>query len=128
MTGDRGQALVLTVLALGIAAATVVGLQAAQDRILQDAHERRAGEAAVEAAGAAVADALLGSTGSLREFAADPLVAERARAAADRLSALNGGVFVHDLEIRPGARDIDIGLAMGAHRQRVSIEAPCCHP
>ena len=126
MTDDRGQALVLAVLALGIAAAAIVGLRAAQDRILLDAHERRAGEAAVEAAGAAVADALLGFTGSLDAFVADPLVAERARAAADELSAMNGGGPVHDLTISPGTRDLDVGLSMGAHRQRVSIEMPCC--
>jgi hypothetical protein len=128
VSGERGQALVLAVLALGLAAMAIVGLQAAQDRILRDAHERRAGEAAVEAAGAAVADELIHFTGSLDVFAADPLVAERARAVADELSAANGGSPVRDLTITPGARDVDIGLSMGAHRQRASIEATCCRP
>ena len=128
MTGDRGQALVIAVLALGLAAATIVGLQAAQDRILKDAHERRAGEAAVEAAGAALADAQIGFTGSLDDFAADPLVAERARAAADQLSALNDGAAVRDLTIAAGDREIEVGLAIGAHRQRAAVETTCCRP
>ena len=128
MTGDRGQALVLAVLVLGLAAATIVGLQAAQDRILRDAHERRAGEAAVEAAGAAIADAQIGFAGSLDAFAADPLVAERARAAADQLSALNGGAAVRDLTITANAREIEVGLSIGNHRQRAAVETTCCRP
>lgn len=128
MTGDRGQALVIAVLALGLAAATIVGLQAAQDRILKDAHERRAGEAAVEAAGAALADAQIGFTGSLDDFAADPLVAERARAAADELSTLNDGAAVRDLVITAGEREIEVGLSIGAHRQRAAVETTCCRP
>lgn len=128
MNGDRGQALVLAVLALGLAAATIVGLQAAQERIFHDAHERRAGEAAVEAAGAALADAQIGFTGSLTDFAADPLVAERARAAADQLSALNDGAAVRDLSITADAREIEVGLSVGVHRQRAAIETTCCRP
>jgi len=128
VSDDRGQALVLAVLALGLAAATIVGLQAAQDRIIRDAHERRAGEAAVEAAGAALADAQIGFKGSLDDFAADPLVAERARAAADQLSALNGGAAVRDLTISADAREIEVGLSTGAHRQRAAVETTCCRP
>ncbi|HEY8758194.1 MAG TPA: hypothetical protein VIN74_06830 [Candidatus Limnocylindria bacterium] len=128
MNGDRGQALVLAVLALGLAAATIVGLQAAQERIFHDAHERRAGEAAVEAAGAALADAQIGFTGSLTDFAADPLVAERARAAADQLSALNDGAAVRDLSITADAREIEVGLSVGVHRQRAAVETTCCRP
>ena len=128
MNDDRGQALVLAVLALGLAAATIVGLQAAQDRIFRDAHERRAGEAAVEAAGAALADAQIGFRGSLDDFAADPLVAERARAAADQLSALNDGAAVRELTITADTRDIEVGLSIGAHRQRAAVETTCCRP
>ncbi len=126
MTGDRGQALVLAVLALALAATTIVGLQAAQDRILLDARERRAGEAAVEAAGTALADALLGSTGSLEELVADPLVIERAEAAANSLSAANGGLPVHDLTIGVGTQTLDVSLRMGAHLHRASIGTACC--
>jgi hypothetical protein len=128
VSGDRGQALILAVLALGLAAATIVGLQAAQDRIFRDANERRAGEAAVEAAGAALADAQIGFTRSLDAFAADPLVAERARAAADQLSELNDGAAVRDLSITADAREIEVGLSVGAHRQRAAVETTCCRP
>ena len=126
MIGERGQALVLAVLALALAATTIVGLEAAQDRILADAQERRAGEAAVEAAGAALADALLASTGPLDEFVADPLVIERTLAAADGLSAANGGAPVRDLTVSLGPRALDVALMVGAHRQRASIGTACC--
>ena len=127
VSGERGQALVLAVLALGLAAATIVGLQAAQDRILEDVHDRRAGEAAVEAAGAALADALVERAGSVGDaFAADPLVVERSRAAADRLSAANGGGPVRDLTITVGTRTLEVRLTVGAHRQRAAVGTTCC--
>ena len=147
MSDDRGQALVLAVLALGIAAATIIGLRAAQDRILTDARERRAGEAAVEAAGAALADAELTFRASLRDeagrprsmpsraeldrFIADPIVVERIRAAADELAAANGSGTVTDLAIRvtgAGTGTIEIALALGSHLQRASIDSRCCRP
>jgi hypothetical protein len=142
MSGDRGQALVLAVLALALAAATIVGLRTAQDRILADVHERRAGEAAVEAAGATFADALVELTARLRDergsaratpsrseleaLVADPLVVERSRAVADDLSAANGGAPVRDLTIGVGTHSLDIALWVGAHRQRASIGTTCC--
>jgi hypothetical protein len=126
VTCERGQALVFAVLALALAASTIVGLEAAQDRILAEAHERRAGEAAVEAAGSALADTVLGSRVPLDTLVADPLVIERVHAAADRLSAANGGAPVRDLTIAIAPRALDIGLTVGGHRQRVSIGTACC--
>ena len=141
MNGDRGQALALAVLALALAAVTIVGLHAAQDRILADARDRRAGEAAVEAAGATIADALVDLAASLRDrgnarvsptraeldaLLADPLLVERSRRSANDLSAANGGEDVRDLEISLGDRTIEIALSAGAHRQRASIETACC--
>lgn len=144
MSGERGQALVLAVLALALAALTIVGLREAQDRILADARERRAGEAAVEAAGAALADAQLDFVASLRDelgsvrrlptlaeldaFVADPLVVERSRAAAAELSAADGGGPVRGLEIAAGSRTIELALSVGGHRQRASIVTACCRP
>ena len=144
MRRDDGQALVLAVLALGIAAATIVGLRGAQDRILSDARERRAGEAAVEAAGAALADAQLGFLASLHEetsgarrlpsraeldaFVADGLVVARVRAAADALAIANAGGAITDLSISVASRAIEIVLALGGHRQRASIDSRCCRP
>ncbi len=142
MSGDRGQALVLAVLALALAAVTIVGLREAQDRILADARERRAGEAAIEAAGEALADAQVDFIASLRDelgtrrsvpsltelaqLVADPLVVERSRAAAAELSAANGGGPIRDLEITAGPRSLDLALTVGAHRQRAAIGTTCC--
>ena len=144
MSGDRGQALVLAVLALALAALTIVGLREAQDRILSDARDRRAGEAAVEAAGATLADAQLDFLASVRDelgsarrlptraeldaFVADPLIVERSRAAAADLSAANGGGPVSGLEITAGARTIELAISVGGHRQRASIVTACCRP
>jgi hypothetical protein len=130
---DRGQALVLAVLALALAATTIVGLRSAQDRILADVRERRAGEAAVEAAGATIADRLVELTArstpsrsDLDALAVDPLLVERSRSVADELSAANGGASVRDLVIGVGTRSLDIALWVGAHRQRASIGTTCC--
>lgn len=144
LTGERGQALVLVVLVLGLAAITIVGLREAQDRILSDARDRRAGEAAIEAAGAALADAQLDFLASLQDelgtarraptraeldaFVADPLIVERSRAAAAELSAANGGGPVRGLEIIAGPRIIELDLVVGGHRQRASIVTACCRP
>jgi hypothetical protein len=135
---------VVAVLALGIAAATIVGLQAAQDRILSDALERRAGEAAVEAAGAALADAELAFRMSLRDetgggrtmpsraelegFVSDPLIADRLRNAANTLAAANGSGTVQDVSVRIATGSIEIALVLGSHRQRASIDSRCCRP
>jgi uncharacterized membrane protein YdfJ with MMPL/SSD domain len=135
VTDDHGQALALAVLALAIAAVTIVGLRGAQERILADAHERRAGEAAIEAAGAALADAQLSLTGQsdraptqteLEALASDPLVRERALAAANALSLANDGPPARDLSIDVGARTFELALAVGSHRQRAAIETRCC--
>ena len=128
MTDDRGQALVLAVLALAFAATTIVGLSAAQDRVLADTHERRAGEAAVEAAGASLADALVGSDRAIEAVARDPLVVERARAAADRLAVANGGAPARDLSVDAVGGGLEVTLTVGRHLHRASIGATCCRP
>ena len=121
MTGDRGQALVLAVLALALAAATIVGLQAAQDRILADALVELI-VALRDARGTRAAP----SGSEIEALVADPLIAERSRAAAEELSVANGGGPVRDLTISAGTRAVDIALSVGAHRQRASIGLTCC--
>lgn len=144
MSDERGQALVLAVLALALAAVTIVGLRAAQDRVLADAHQRRAGEAAIEAAGATLADAQVAFIAGLRDevggrrvaptraeldqLISDPLVVERARGAAEELSARNDGPAVAELRIAVAGRDLEITMTAGAHRQRVAIGTRCCRP
>ena len=142
MSDDRGQALVLAVLAVAIAAATIVGLLAAEDRILGDARDQRAGEAAIEAAGAALADAQVDLIASRRDggagaraapshseleaLVADPLIVDRSRRAAESLSAANGGPPAKGLAITVGAGTLDLALSVGTHRVRASIETTCC--
>ena len=87
---DRGQAILAVVLALGIAATAIVGLRAAQERIVLGAHAQRAGEAAVEAAAQSVADAYAARPAAARELVVDPHVLETARVAAEELARENG--------------------------------------
>ncbi|HEY8656473.1 MAG TPA: hypothetical protein VIN34_07050 [Candidatus Limnocylindria bacterium] len=140
---DGGQALLIAVLGIGIAAAAIVGLRDAQERILSDAHARRAAEAAAEAAGAALADAqvalILGlrdASGRPRSLArrteitalvADPAVAEAALGAAREIAAENRAGAPTDLSIRDAGPAIEVILTVDRHRQRVAIGAACCH-
>jgi hypothetical protein len=144
VTDDRGQALAVAVLALAVAAVTVTGLRAAQDRIVADALRRRAAEAAVEAAGASVADdlaallaelrdaggraRLLPSRAELEALVSDPLVHERAAAAAERLAAANGAAAATDLAIALGEREIVVALDLAGRPARAALEVRCCRP
>ncbi len=56
MFRERGQALVVLVALLGLAALVVISLGAADDRVVHRFRAQRAAEAAAEAAGAVVAD------------------------------------------------------------------------
>ncbi|HUQ17610.1 MAG TPA: hypothetical protein VM070_07475 [Candidatus Saccharimonadales bacterium] len=142
--GDDGQALVIAVLGIGIAAVTIVGLRDAQDRILAEAHARRAGEAAVEAAGAALADAQAalitrvraqrGRAASLvrreelAQLISDPAVIEAALAAARELAAENRAGAPTDLLIRDVGADLEVLLTVDRRRHRAAIGAACCRP
>ncbi len=146
LTDDRGQALIVAVLALGIAAVAIVGLRDAQDRILADVRELRAGEAAVEAAAAQVSDDVFALGGSLEDedgearrrvragptrqelerLLADPLLADRARSAADAIAAANGAVGSGDIEIRVAGNDVEVRLTVGRHRQAAALDDICC--
>ena len=141
---DGGQALVIAVLGIGIAAATIVGLREAQERILSAAHARRAGEAAVEAAGAALADAqvafvrslqdagggprVLARRGEIAALVSDPAVAEAALGAARELAAENDAGAPTDLSIRDAGVALEVTLTVDRQRHRVAIGAACCHP
>ena len=71
MKGERGQALVIAAVLIGIGALAIVGLRVVQDRVLANALAQDAGEAAVEAAAAAVADAYVARLGAVRARAFD---------------------------------------------------------
>lgn len=137
---DRGQALILAVLAAAIGAVTLSGLLMGQQRLLAAAREDRGGEAAAQAAGAVVADEHLAFIRALRETAADPATAtseersflaapglsERALAAARELAQANRVASPARVEIEDSGREISITVEQGG-LFRVSIEkARCC--
>jgi len=131
VTGDRGQALVLAAVMLGVAAVAVVGLRSASDRILAQARTQRAGEAAVAAAGAAVADlararvARLGHELSRREVAAlvaEPAVIEAARSAAVTLARAHGEADPSGVQILAFDLEIEVHVTLGG-RTHVALLA-----
>lgn len=137
---QRGQALILAVLAAAIGAVAMSGLVMGQQRLLIDARHDRGGEAAAQAAGAVVADAHLALINALRETAADPATAtseersflaapglsERALAAARDLAHANRVPPPRRVQIEDMGREISITVEQGRLFQ-VSIEkARCC--
>lgn len=137
---QRGQALIVAVLAAAIGAVALSGLLAGQHRLLVDAREDRGGEAAAQAAGAIVADEHLALINGLRESAAGPAtatdeeraflagagLAERALAAAREIAHANRVPPPARVEIADIGREIHITVEQG-RQFRVSIEkARCC--
>lgn len=137
MSDDRGQALVVAVLGLAIAAAVIAGLRLTQDAIFARARTTRAAEAAVEAATAVVADAYVAE---LRRVAlavprrdpdipgalGAPGVRDAARAVASDLSLRNGGAVVDDIGISCGDRGIDVTIVVAGVRYRAGFRADEC--
>jgi hypothetical protein len=140
--GERGQALLIAALIIGIGALAIVGLRVVQDRVLANAETRDAGEAAVEAAAAAVADAYIAQLESLRVHAFDvprprvdvagllahPATLEAARAAASEAAARNGGVFDGAVDARCVGATIEIELSHAGRRLRASLPVDACSP
>ena len=139
MRDERGQALVLAVLLLAIAAVAISGLRIAQEQILATAREHRAGEAAVEAATAVIADAY---TAELRRVASssaaprptpdvlraitDSEVRDAARAAATEVSLLNGGPTIGETTVRCITDLIDVSLTIRDRLYRAGFSGPLC--
>ena len=140
MIDERGQALVLAALLLGIAAVTIVGIRAAQDRILAHARELRAGEAAVEAAATVIADAYVAHLTDVRARSSEkppptpdvpgllaaPATRESARAAAAETAERNSAVFAGVVDARCVGRTIEVELMQGGRRHRAQLEASAC--
>jgi len=123
---DRGQAILAVVLALGIAATAIVGLRAAQERIVLGAHAQRAGEAAVEAAAQSVADAYAARPAAARELVVDPHVLETARAAAEELARENGDRDIEGLELSCNGDRIEARLVLTGYSHHAGFRAPEC--
>ena len=134
---DRGQALVMLVAVLGFAALVVASLAATDHRLLLELRALRAAEGAAEAAGAAVADALVEIRADDRAAhrerdaidvaLADPALETRARVAAGavtdalgaRLGAIELGRRIDELSVR-----VSVGLGERGGTARVGVRAP----
>ena len=142
MKDERGQALVIAAILIGIGALAIVGLRAVQDRMLENASTQDAGEAAVEAAAAVVADAYVARVETVRAHAfdvprpsvdmvgvlADPETRESARAAATDIAARNGAVFDGAIEARCVGATIEIELHHAGRLHRAAVQADACSP
>jgi hypothetical protein len=142
VSGERGQALLIAALIIGIGAVAIVGLRVAQDRVLASAEMRSAGEAAVEAAAAVIADAYIAELDSLRAHAFDvprprvdvaavvtePATLEAARAAASLAASRNGGSFDGAVEARCVGATIEIELRHDGRLHRAALPVDACSP
>lgn len=137
---ERGQSHVLAVVAMGTAIVILVGLLSAQEDLLARAHRGRAGEAAVQAAGAVVADEHLAFVLGLRDaagtprdpsadellrFLADPALAERALAAARSLALENRSTAPWAISIVDRGDSIEVSVDSGTWH-RVTVEKVSC--
>jgi hypothetical protein len=142
MTDERGQALVIAAVLIGIGALAIIGLRIVQDRVLTNALAQDVGEAAVEAAAAVAGDAYVAHLASLRAHAfdsprptldvagvlADPAMREAARAAAAEAAASNAAVFDGAVEARCAGSTIEIELQYAGRLHRAAIQADACSP
>lgn len=129
MTGDRGQALVLTAALLGVAAVAVAGIALASDLIVEGVRDQRAGEAAVAAAGVAVGDLQFARSSALgRELGRDeiaalvsePATVEAARGAAIALARAHGRADPGDVRVLAIGYEIEVHLTL-AGRAHVAL-------
>ncbi len=133
VSGERGQALVFAVLLLAVAAGVLVATRDAAARVLDGVRADRAGEAAVTAAAAAVADLAAAKARSLGHeldaaetaaFAADERVATAARAAAARLARLNGGEAPSRVRVRSYGLELEVELTLAGRGHVALLEPP----
>jgi hypothetical protein len=139
---ERGQALVIAAILIATGALAIVGLRAVQDRMMENASAQDAGEAAVEAAAAVVADAYVAQIDFVRAHAfdvprptidivgmlADPATRESARAAAADVAARNGALFDGAIEARCVGATIEIELHHAGRPHRAAVQADACSP
>jgi len=137
MNDDGGQAAILAVVLIALAALAIAGIREADARLARGSATRWAGEAGVEAAAAVVADAY---AGELRSRAADPSrapramsdvvgassVRDQARSAADDLSDRNGGAPFDDLAITCANGAVTVAGSLRGTTYRASFTASEC--
>lgn len=132
MTSDHGQSLVFAALLLGVAAVALVGIRTISDLILDSARDDRAGEAAVAAAGAAVADLQAARARALGRdlgraetaaFVAQAAVGDAARDAAVRLARLHGRADPTEVTVHSFGFEIEVHLVLAGHHHVALLEA-----
>jgi len=140
VTDERGQTLIVVVFLLGIAAVVVVGLRAGQERFFATARSHRAGEAAVEAASASLADAYVAYLEAIRSrsqerprptpnvpaLMADPRTIETARVAADELARENGAGPIETINVACGSGRVEARLTLAGYSHHAGFTAPEC--
>ena len=128
MTEEGGQAALAVVLALAIAVAAVIGLRAAQERIVMGVRAQRAGEAAVEAAAQSVADLYAARRSAARELVLEPRVVETARVAAEELARENGYRGVEQVQLMCTGKRIEARLVLSGYSHHAGFSAAECSP
>ena len=140
VSDERGQTLVVVVLLLAIAAVVVVGLRAGQERFFAAARSHRAGEAAVEAASASLADAYVAHLEAIRSrtqerprptpnvpaLMADPRTIERARVAADELARENGAGRIEAISVACAGGRVEARLTLAGYSHHAGFTAAEC--
>jgi hypothetical protein len=132
---DRGQSALLAAVVIAIAAVAMSGLRLAQHDLLVRGQQSRAGEAAVEAAAAVVADAYLAAIAAPPEegddfasFVRSDTVRAAAASAASALSAANGGPPVIGVDIACAAGKVEVTIVSAGRTHRAGFTAPECSP
>jgi hypothetical protein len=128
VSDERGQAILAVVLTLGVAAAAIVGLRAAQERIVLSARVQRAGEAAVEAAAQSVADLYAARPAAARQLVLDARVIETARVAAEDLARENASHGVERVQLSCAGGRIEARLVLSGYSHRAGFRAAECSP
>jgi len=132
---ERGQAVVLAVFLIAIAAVVIAGLRAQQDHVFAIERTRRAGEAAAEAATTAVADAY---TAALRlailerrpmdigAVLASGATRAAATSAASEASVVNGGTSIGDVAFRCANGRVEVSVLLAESSYRAGFAAGEC--
>jgi len=127
--------LLLAVLILAIGAIAITGLRLSQQRILESHRDQRIGEAAVEAATAAVADAYVsalaaaedrGEPPDIGRVLALPSTREAARAAAVEIVNRNGAAFDGSVEAHCSGDVVEVELSRHGHLFRANFKGSAC--
>ncbi len=129
VTSERGQALVLSAVLLGLAAFAVVGVLGVSGRLLDDVRDDRAGEAAAAAAGTAVADLQFARGRTLGRdldraetaaFVSEPGVTAAARDAALSLARLHGRPDPSEVIVQAFGLEVEVHVTL-AGRPHIAL-------